>query len=402
MANLQGKKIILGVTGSIAAYKTPQLVRLLGKEGADIQVIMTENAKQFVTPLSLSTVSGKPVLDSVQEGGQWNNHVILGRSADLFLIAPCSANTLAKMAYGLCDNMLQAVYLSANCPVVIAPAMDEDMWLHPATKANVSRLQGFGHHFLPVGIGELASGLTGAGRMAEPEAIVQAVSKQLNNNFKETIPINGKHALVTAGPTYESLDPVRFLGNHSTGKMGSALALALAQSGYQVDLVTGPGVQAPEHPLIQVHPITSALEMYEKCKQIFPEVSVAIMAAAVADFRPENKATEKIKKVAGKKELTLKLVQNPDILAHLGSIKAKEQILAGFALETQNELENAERKLIAKRVDFIVLNSLKDKGAGFGTDTNKVTILSANGEKYPLPLLSKQKTAEAIISRILR
>lgn len=400
MAFLQGKKIILGITGSIAAYKTPQLVRLLVKEGVDVQVIMTEKAKLFVTPLSLSTVSGKPVLDAVQEGGQWNNHVLLGRSADLFLVAPCSANTLAQMAHGHCNNMLLAVYLSAACPVMIAPAMDEDMWLHPATRANVATLQSFGHPFIPVGIGELASGLSGAGRMAEPEIILEKIVQQLTHS-KGIPAANDKKALVTAGPTYEALDPVRFLGNHSTGKMGTAIAIALADKGYQVDLVTGPGVVAPEHPKIQIYSVVSAQEMYDCCIKLFSKAQITVMAAAVADYRPEKIAGNKIKKDKNMDVLNLKLVQNPDILAHLGKIKNKDQILVGFALETDHELENAQKKAKTKNADFIVLNSLKDLGAGFGTDTNKVTILTAKGDQYPLPLQSKQKTAESIISIIL-
>lgn len=400
MKCLQGKKIILGITGSIAAYKTPQLVRLLVKEGADVQVIMTENAQLFVTQLSLATVSGKPVLDTIQEGGQWNNHVLLGRSADLFLIAPCSANSIAKMAHGHCDNMLLAAYLSSACPVMIAPAMDEDMWLHPATKANVTTLQSFGHQFIPVGIGELASGLNGAGRMAEPELILEKVVQQLGSP-EEASDTNNKKALVSAGPTYEALDPVRFLGNYSTGKMGTAIALALAKKGYQVDLVTGPGVQELEHPRIHTHPIVSAQDMLDCCSQFFNEAQITVMAAAVADYRPEHVANNKIKKDKSTRVFNLKLVQNPDILAHLGQIKKKDQILVGFALETDHEIENAIKKIKAKNADFIILNSLNDSGAGFGTDTNKVTVITAKGELYPLPLQSKQKTAEAIISLIL-
>ncbi|HET8574282.1 MAG TPA: bifunctional phosphopantothenoylcysteine decarboxylase/phosphopantothenate--cysteine ligase CoaBC [Edaphocola sp.] len=400
MAFLQGKKIIVGITGSIAAYKTPQLVRLLVRAGADVQVIMTEKAKDFVTPLSLSTVSGKPVLDNVQEGGQWHNHVLLGRAANLMLIAPCSANTLARMARGLCDNMLLAVYLSAVCPVVIAPAMDEDMWQHPATKSNVEKLRSYGHSIIPVGIGELASGLTGAGRMAEPEDIISFIRQQSAQkvHWDNT---TGRRALVSAGPTYEAIDPVRFLGNHSTGKMGTALALALAGKGYIVDLVAGPGVPDPQHPGIQFFPVVSAQEMFAACSSHSKAATLIIMAAAVADYRPEHAALQKIKKSAATKELSIKLVQNPDILAYLGQHKTPEQTLVGFALETENEFENALKKCKAKNADFIVLNSLNDKGAGFGTDTNKVTVVKADGTKIELPLQSKQKIAEAIISEIL-
>lgn len=400
MAFLQGKKIIVGITGSIAAYKTPQLVRLLVKAGADIQVIMTGKSKDFVTPLSLSTVSGKPVLDNVQEGGQWHNHVLLARSADLMLIAPCSANTLAKMAQGHCDNMLLAVYLSAACPVMIAPAMDEDMWQHPATKANVEKLRSYGHNIIPVGVGELASGLSGAGRMAEPEDILHAVEKQLaEKSLSENT--DRPKALVSAGPTYEAIDPVRFLGNHSTGKMGTALALALADKGYSVDLVAGPGVADPQHPNINFQAVISAQEMFDACKAHAQEANLIIMAAAVADYRPKQIASQKIKKNADAKDISITLVQNPDILAYLGQHKTAGQTIVGFALETENELENAQKKCKAKNADLIVLNSLNDKGAGFGTDTNKVIIVKADGSKIALPLQSKQAIAGAIISEIL-
>lgn len=400
MAFLQGKKIIVGITGSIAAYKTPQLVRLLVKAGADVQVIMTGKSKDFVTPLSLSTVSGKSVLDNVQEGGQWHNHVLLGCSADLMLIAPCSANTLAKMAQGHCDNMLLAVYLSAACPVMIAPAMDEDMWQHPATKANVEKLRSYGHTVIPVGVGELASGLSGAGRMAEPEDIVHLAEKQLAaQKLSENTAC--KKALVSAGPTYEAIDPVRFLGNHSTGKMGTALALTLADMGYSVDLVAGPGVPDPLHPGINFHAVVSAGEMFDVCKAHAQEANLIIMAAAVADYRPEHIALQKIKKSTDTQKLNITLVQNPDILAHLGQHKNPGQIVVGFALETENELANALKKCKAKNADFIVLNSLNDQGAGFGTDTNKVTIVKADGRKIALPLQSKQEIAGAIISEIL-
>lgn len=401
MPVLAGKKITLGISGSIAAYKTPQLVRLLVKEGAEVRVVMTENAGLFVTPLSLSTVSNNPVFFSTHEEAHWNNHVLLGRSSDLFLVAPCSANTLAKMANGICDNMLLATFLSANCPVMIAPAMDEDMWLHPATKTNVATLQSFGHQIIPVEEGFLASGLTGSGRMAELETIVKAVCQNFEDLGKRTF-LKAKWALVSAGPTQEAIDPVRFLGNHSSGKMGVAIAVALVGKGYQVDLVAGPGVTLPNNSAIHVHSVISAREMFETCNQYFKRAEITVMAAAVADFRPETSSDNKLKKEEGEQIFNLRLVKNPDILAHLGNAKNKNQLLIGFALETDHEVENALKKIDAKKVDFIVLNSLKDAGAGFGTDTNKVTIISAKGDKYPLPLQSKQQTAEAIISCVLR
>ena len=401
--SLKGKKIILAVTGSIAAYKTPQLVRLLVKAGAEVQVVMTESAKDFVTPLALSTVSTKEVFYAVSNGAHWNNHVHLGRWADLLLIAPCTANTLAKMAHGLCDNMVQAIYLSAACPVVFAPAMDEDMWLHPATKANLQQLQAFGNHLIPVDNGELASGLIGPGRMAEPEAI----TAWLEHFFATTavpettfsIPQSAT-ALITAGPTYEAIDPVRFIGNFSTGKMGIALAEALAARGVKVDLVLGPSKESTEHPLITTHKVVSAQEMYDTCEQLFPKADIAILSAAVADFRPQERAAEKIKK--GKEEtLQLTLVKNPDILAHLGTIKSEQQMVIGFALETNNELENAQKKLKAKNADMIILNSLQEAGAGFGHDTNKVTLLGKDGSQTPLPLQSKKEIAKSIVDCIL-
>lgn len=398
--SLKGKKIILAVTGSIAAYKTPQLVRLLVKAGAEVQVVMTEAAKDFVTPLALATVSTKEVFYSVSNGAHWNNHVHLGRWADMLLVAPCTANTLAKMAHGLCDNMVQAIYLSAACPVVFAPAMDEDMWQHPATKANIQQLQSYGHHLIPVENGHLASGLSGPGRMAEPETIAAWL-----DHFFETpahpvnIPPQTK-ALVTAGPTYEAIDPVRFIGNFSTGKMGIALAEALANRGIQVDLVLGPSKESTNHPLVTTHKVISAQEMYDTCERLFPETAIAILSAAVADFRPQEKAAEKIKK-GSEDTLQLTLVKNPDILAHLGTIKQKEQTVIGFALETNNELEHAQKKLKAKNADMIILNSLQEAGAGFGHDTNKVTLLSADGTQTALPLQSKKEIAKSIVDCVL-
>lgn len=398
MKNLRNKKIVLAVTGSIAAYKTPALVRLLVKAGAEVQVLMTSSAQDFVTPLTLSTVSGKPVYANISNDAQWHNHVQLGLWADVMLIAPCSANTLAKLAQGLCDNIVHAVYLSARCPVMIAPAMDEDMWLHPAVKNNINALQSFGHTIIPVEHGALASGLTGAGRMAEPETIVDMLS-DLFRTKQEDIPL--RKALVTAGPTYEHIDPVRFIGNFSSGKMGIAMAEALAEKGFQVDLVLGPSVQLPTSAHIHVQQVISAEEMYASCLQLFPDAEVTVMAAAVSDFRPQERVSEKIKK--GKEEnMDIRLVRNPDILAALGKIKKDSQTLIGFALETQNERKNAEEKLRNKNADYIALNSLKDSGSGFGTDTNKITLIGKKGWYKEFPLQPKKQLAKIIIETILR
>jgi phosphopantothenoylcysteine decarboxylase / phosphopantothenate---cysteine ligase len=375
-------------------------VRLLVKAGAEVQVVMTHAAADFVSPLALATVSRREVFSSVSNGAHWNNHVHLGRWADVLLVAPCSANTMAKMAQGLCDNMVMAVYLSAPCPVLIAPAMDEDMWLHPATKANLSTLQSYGNRLIPVAHGELASGIIGAGRMAEPEEIQQYLEDFFAIATSGDHTHAGKKALITAGPTYEALDPVRFIGNFSTGKMGIALAEAFAQRGIAVELVLGPSSEKVIHPLITVHKVMSAREMYEACDRIFPQMDFAVLSAAVADFRPQEQANEKIKK-GSEETLQLTLVKNPDILAHLGSIKKPAQVLAGFALETTNELENALVKLEKKNADMIVLNSLKEEGAGFGHDTNKVTILMKKGDAIALPLQSKTGIAKSIVDCIL-
>ena len=395
---LQNKKIILAVTGSIAAYKTPELVRQLVKEGAEVQVIATKAATDFVSPLSLSTVSKKEVLADVSENDQWNNHVALGRWADLMLVAPCSANTLAKMAQGLCDNMVQAVYLSAICPVVVAPAMDEDMWHHPATQANLQKLKSYGNLVLEPAHGELASGIIGVGRMPDPKEIVAYVNAVLNK--KGTAPaLRFKSALITAGPTYERLDPVRFIGNYSTGKMGIALARYLAEQGTAVTLILGPTKEGIEHPNVHLIRIESAREMMNECQALFDKVDLAIMSAAVADFRPAAQADEKIKKKEGEDGMKIDLVKNPDILSTLGHQK-KHQVVVGFALETENALANAQSKLERKNADFIVLNSLKDAGAGFGTDTNKVTILGKNKKPLDVPLQSKDEVAKAIVDYI--
>ena len=396
--HLKGKKILLAVTGSIAAYKTPQLVRLLIKAGAEVRVILTESATDFVTPLALSTVSRSPVFSNVHDGAAWNNHVELGRWADVMLVAPCSANTLAKMANGLCDNLVCAVYLSATCPVYIAPAMDEDMWAHPSTRINLEKVKSFGNRIVPVGHGELASGLIGEGRMAEPGELCDILAFF----FKERLdqPLKGQTALVTAGPTYERLDPVRFLGNFSTGKMGIALAEALAAKGAEVTLVLGPTHLRARRSHITTISVESAEQMYSAAAHAFPQCSIAILAAAVADYRPAVTQTEKIKKTGDTLDITL--TRTPDILKTLGTHKRSDQMVVGFALETIDEQANAMGKLRSKGADMIVLNSLRDAGAGFGHDTNKVTILQADGAVQEFPLQSKDDTAAAIVKAIIQ
>ncbi|MBP7556390.1 MAG: bifunctional phosphopantothenoylcysteine decarboxylase/phosphopantothenate--cysteine ligase CoaBC [Chitinophagaceae bacterium] len=392
--SLNGKKILLGITGSIAAYKSITLVRLLVKEGAEVKVVITPSARDFVSSLTLSTLSRNPVVSDLFDGQSWSNHVMLGRWADLMLVAPASCNSIARMAQGLCDNMLLATYLSATCPVWLAPAMDEDMWHHPATKANLQGLQSYGNRILPVGTGDLASGLVGDGRMAEPEDMLQMI----RSHFQSTQSLKGRKALVTAGPTYEAIDPVRFIGNHSSGKMGVALAAELQRRGAEVTLVLGPStvpVPAALHKLIRV---TSAEEMYEACAGVFPQMDIAVMAAAVADYRPASIAGEKIKKK--EQELELTLTRTRDILGSLGSQKRKEQVLVGFALETNNEEAHAREKLEKKNADMIVLNSLRDSGAGFGHDTNKVTLMLRNGETKTFETKSKTEVAADIIDTL--
>jgi phosphopantothenoylcysteine decarboxylase/phosphopantothenate--cysteine ligase len=391
---LQGKKILLGVTGSIAAYKSLLLVRQLVRAGAEVRVIMTPAAKDFVTPLSLSTLSKHAVLAELFEGDSWANHVELGRWADCMVIAPLSCNTLAKMANGLCDNLLLASYLSAVCPVLVAPAMDEDMWHHPATRANLERLQSFGNKVIPVEKGELASGLFGDGRMAEPEHIITFISETIGS----TGSLQGKRALVTAGPTHEAIDPVRFIGNHSSGKMGIAIARELAARGAQVELVLGPSSENGAFPGITLHKVQSAEEMYNACMGIFPRADIAVMSAAVADYTPVEKAPEKIKKTEG--ELTLHLQKTRDILRSLGEIKKAGQVLTGFALETTGERDYALGKLQSKNADMIVLNSLNDPGAGFGYDTNKVTIFEKGGQETVYERKPKQQVAVDIVDKI--
>jgi len=392
---LEGKKILLGITGSIAAYKAILLVRLLVKAGAKVKVVMTEAAKNFVSPLVLSTLSGEKVLVGLFEEDTWANHVMLGRWADVMLVAPLSCNTLAKMAGGQCDSLLMAVYLSATCPVVVSPAMDEDMWLHPATKRNLALLAQYGNTIIPVEKGELASGLVGEGRMAEPDTIVRF----LQEHFCRTNELAGKKVLITAGPTYEPIDPVRFIGNRSSGKMGFALAEAFYLKGAEVHLVTGPVSIHTTFLGITVKRVQTAQEMYQASLAEFNTTDIAVLSAAVADYRPEVVADEKIKKKSN--ELDIHLVKTNDILKSLGEIKRDAQFLVGFALETNNERENALHKMQQKNADMIVLNSLRDANAGFGHDTNKVSIFSRKGGVVELGLDTKQKIAGEIVKNII-
>jgi phosphopantothenoylcysteine decarboxylase/phosphopantothenate--cysteine ligase len=392
----KGKKILLGITGSIAAYKAILLVRLFIKNGAEVKVICTPSSKDFVTSLSLSTISKNPVLTELFDENAWTNHVMLGRWADLFVIAPLSCNTLAKMANGICDNLLLATYLSATCPVLVAPAMDEDMWKHPATKLNLSRIESFGNKIIPVESGELASGLYGEGRMAEPESIVEYISAIffLNKEFK------GKKALVTAGPTHEPIDPVRFIGNHSSGKMGLAIADELASRGVEVSLVLGPGSANPRNNNVKAIHVETAEQMYEACLVQSHQMDIIVMAAAVADYTPARPSEEKLKKKEG--QMVLELNRTKDILKELGMKKKPGQVLVGFALENRNEQEYAESKLKKKNADLIVLNSLRDTGAGFGIDTNKITIFQKNGPPIPFELKPKQQVAKDIVDTIAK
>ena len=392
---LAGRKILLGITGSIAAYKSVFLVRLLIIAGAEVRVIMTPAAKDFVSPLTLATLSKNKVLSHLADEDTWANHVMLGRWADVMLIAPLSCNSLSKIANGSCDNLLLAAYLSATCPVVVAPAMDEDMWHHRATKNNIEIIQQFGHSVISVVKGELASGLYGEGRMAEPQEIVT----YLQENFFRSEILKGKQALVTAGPTYEPLDPVRFLGNRSTGKMGITIAEALYLQGANVHLVCGPVNETVRFKNIEVTSVTSAEEMFEECMSLFVSCDVAVMAAAVADYTPKTVSVTKIKK--NRDGLTLELTKTRDILKNLGAIKKEHQIIVGFALETDNEEENAIKKLSEKNADLIVLNSLKDEAAGFGKDTNKVTIFDRNSKSYRYEAKNKNLVADDIINLII-
>lgn len=393
--SLTGKNIAIGVCGGIAAYKVASLIRLLVKENANVQVIMTPDAKEFITPLTLATLSKHPVLSDYinRHTETWNNHVELGLRADLLLIAPATANTLSKMAYGTCDNLLLATYLSAKCPVMFAPAMDLDMWLHPTTQGNVKRLLSFGNILIAPGNGELASGLIGEGRLAEPEEIQQRIQQFFHNSS----PLKGKNVLVSAGPTHEAIDPVRFIGNHSSGKMGYAIASALQSMGATVTLVSGP-TQLPTPPEVNRHDVTSAQEMLEACSIYFEKSDIIVMSAAVADYTPVETAVQKIKKSDTNIEITLK--KTTDILATLGKRKTDKQTLVGFALETENALQNAQDKLKRKNLDYIVLNSMQDEGAGFAGDTNKVTIIDRSGEIKEFGLKSKKEVANDIASII--
>ena len=399
MSVLSGKKVLLGVTAGIAAYKTASLVRLFIKSDAEVKVIMTPASKDFITPLTLSTLSKNPVhstfYNKEDENELWNNHVELGLWADIMLIAPATANTLSKMINGTCDNLLLATYLSAKCPVYFAPAMDLDMYIHPSTTINLDKLQHFGNLLIPATSGELASGLVGKGRMAEPEDIVTFIE----NDIVAKLPLRGKKVLITAGPTYEAIDPVRFIGNHSSGKMGCELAKTAANLGAEVILVIGPSSQKVAHSFIKRIDVKSAEEMYDACHQYFKNVDIAICSAAVADYRPKNIASQKIKKKDA--SLVIELEKTKDILASLGEIK-KEQFLVGFALETNNELAHAKGKLQRKNLDIIVLNSLQDKGAGFATDTNKITIIDAALNETAFELKSKTAVSKDIINEIIK
>jgi len=393
---LEHKKIILGVCGSIAAYKSASLVRLLIKAGAEVKVVMTPGAANFITPLTLATLSKNPVpVDYfIPETGEWNNHVELGLWADTIIIAPATANTLAKMANGLCDNLLTAVYLSAKCPVYIAPAMDLDMWKHPSTVENIEKLQSFGNILINPGIGELASGLHGEGRMAEPEEIIEFLSTEI----KKKLPLAGKKVLVTAGPTYEAIDPVRFIGNHSSGKMGFAIADEFAAMGAYVTLITGPTAETSKYSAVKRVDITTATEMLEACELYYKDASACVMSAAVADYTPVNVSPQKIKKTSD--SLNIELKSTVDILKKLGEKKSAGQILVGFALETNNEEQNAIQKLQKKNLDLIILNSLNDKGAGFKGDTNKITIIDRNLQKTSYSLKNKNEVARDICQKV--
>jgi len=392
---LKGKKILIGITGSIAAYKTIYLTRLLVKEGAEVKFIITKAAKDFVSPLVLSTLSKNTVLQDISNNDEWANHVQLGRWADVFVIAPLTCNTLAKLAVGICDNLLLATFLSATCPLLLVPAMDEDMWLHPTTKKNIEVLKSYGCFFINVNNGELASGLFGEGRMAEPEEIVN----HLKDLFFRTSELTGKKVLITAGPTYEAIDPVRFISNYSSGKMGFALAEELYSRGATVTLISGPTKENILYPSIKRINVFSADDMYQACMEISYECDIIIMSAAVADYTVTEVAPEKVKKNENSWNISLK--KTKDILATIGETKRNNQFVVGFALETNNEKANALIKLKSKNADCIVLNSLKDENAGFGHDTNKITILAKNGNEIHFELKNKKDVAKDIVSYIL-
>ena len=392
--SLENKKIIIGITGGIAAYKINYLVRDFVKAGAEVRIVMTKPTEDFVSPLTLSTLSrNKVYTDFYDENKTWNNHVELALWADVMLIAPCTANTLAKIANGICDNFLMAVYMSAKCPVIIAPAMDLAMYAHPAVTRNLNIIESFGHKIIPAEYGELASGLIGQGRLAEPETIFRTVG----NEFTDTdAAFAGKKILITAGPTYENIDPVRFIGNHSSGKMGFDLAKEAAKRGAEVTLISGPSSQKTDDKNIDVYRVTSAQEMFDEVFKHYENTDIAIMSAAVADYTPKVKATEKIKK--NEQELTIELIKNKDILRTMGE-KKTHQFLVGFALETQNEEENAKGKLVKKNLDMIVLNSLRDEGAGFANATNKIKIFTPT-EEQSFTLKSKEEVACDILNFI--
>jgi phosphopantothenoylcysteine decarboxylase/phosphopantothenate--cysteine ligase len=399
MSVLSGKKILLGISGGIAAYKTASLVRLFIKAGAQVQVVMSPASLHFVTPLTLATLSKNPVYSTFyneEEGtGEWNNHVELGLWADLMIVAPATANTLSKMANGNCDNLLIATYLSAKCPVYFAPAMDLDMYKHPSTLDSFLKLNSFGNIIIPAENGELASGLSGEGRMAEPENIITFIE----NDILDKLPLKGKKILITAGPTYEAIDPVRFIGNHSSGKMGFDIANEAANQGAEVVLISGPTHLNVQNSSIKLIRVTSAQDMYDACLEYYYSIDVAIAAAAVADYRPKNVASQKIKK--SEATFSIELEKTKDILATLGEQK-KNQFLIGFALETENEIEHAKQKIQKKNLDLIVLNSLKDSGAGFGSPTNKVTFISKDFSIEPKELKSKEEVAQDIINKVIQ
>lgn len=394
---LKGKNILVGITGGIAAYKVASLIRLLVKEGAGVKVVMTPLAKEFITPLTIATLSKSPILVDFYnpENGDWNSHVDLGLWADLYLIAPATANSMAKMAHGVADNLLLTSYLSARCPVMLAPAMDLDMFQHPTTQKNMDILSGYGNIIVEAQSGELASGLTGKGRMEEPEAIFEAIVQF----FKTHNDLEGKRVLVTSGPTYEPIDPVRFIGNHSSGLMGAGIARSLAQRGAQVLFVSGPSAHIPIHKNIEVFKVSTAEQMYQKSVELFPQCDAAVMAAAVADYTVASVTNQKIKREG--ETLTIELQPTQDIAKQLGQNKRDDQILIGFALETENELENARQKLKSKNLDFIVLNSPNDEGAGFNVPTNKVTLIRKDGTVTPFPLKSKAQVADDIVNELV-
>ncbi|MBS3806714.1 MAG: bifunctional phosphopantothenoylcysteine decarboxylase/phosphopantothenate--cysteine ligase CoaBC [Bacteroidales bacterium] len=397
MSALQGKNILVGITGSIAAYKAAMLVRLLVREGAAIRVVMTSYAKEFITPLTMATLSKHPILVDFfnPENGEWNSHVDLGNWADLYIIAPATANTMGKMAHGIADNLLITTYLSAKCDVMVAPAMDLDMYQHPSNLKNVEQLRSYGNMIIEAASGELASGLSGKGRMEEPEKIVEHIRAHFDSKKK----LKGRRFVVTAGPTYEAIDPVRFIGNHSSGKMGYAIAEALASSGARVDLISGPVSLVSQHPNIHHVAVQTADEMYDQTTSLFKEADGAVLAAAVSDFKPVRQYDQKMKR--GRENRILELEPTRDIAQQLGSVKKEHQLLVGFALETQDELANARKKIQGKNLDWIVLNSLSEEGSGFQVDTNRITIIDAQGQLQEFPLKSKHEAARDIVQKIM-